>query len=67
MSPKTMEVLQMLKYGFRQDRLDFSEGLVASEKELSDLEVSQSVVDTLLSEGRLDELVSLLNDHNADL
>lgn len=67
LSPQTMEILQVLKYIFRQDRLDFMEGLVLEEQELADMEVSDTVLGELLAHGKFTEALALLRDHENGL
>lgn len=55
-----MEMLQILKYRFRRDRLDFTEGLVANERELTVIDVPKEKVEELFSQGRIEELQELL-------
>jgi hypothetical protein len=60
LSPIMMEVLQILKFIFRKDRLNFMEGLVSTEEELTLIDVDPSVIEELLSAGRVGDLVDLL-------
>lgn len=55
-----MEMLQILKYRFRKERLSFTEDLLCNELELSAVDVSPEKVAVLLAEGRIDELTELL-------
>ena len=54
MSPWKMEELQFFKFGYRFDRLTFPEHLVSTEGGSSVLDLSISVVDNLISRGKLD-------------
>ncbi|KAL1746119.1 ribonuclease H-like domain-containing protein [Schizophyllum fasciatum] len=54
---------EMLKYMFREDRLDMTEGLLAREEELEALDIDPSLYDELLTGGRYKELVDLLDSH----
>lgn len=56
-----MEILQILKYTFRNDRLSFTEDLVCTEEELSIIDLPQEKVAELLSMGKVDELKKLLD------
>lgn len=55
-----MEILQLLKYTFRQDRLSFTEDLVCTEKELSVIDVPKDQVEELFASGKIEELQSLI-------
>ena len=57
-----MEELQFLKFGYRSDRLTFTEHLISTERELSVLDLSISVVDDLMSRGKLDELEKYIDE-----
>jgi len=57
-----MEVLQILKFMYRKDRLSFTEGLVATEAECSVPDVDSNTIDYLLSHGNISELLSLFSD-----
>jgi hypothetical protein len=65
LSPKTMEILQVLKFRYRQDRLSFTDGLVATVNELAQEEVSDKAIGSLLTEGRFSEVLTLLK-HNRE-
>ncbi|KAF7971208.1 hypothetical protein HWV62_21904 [Athelia sp. TMB] len=56
LSPFTMEMLQILKYRFRAERLTFTDGLVSDTRELSVIDVPAEKIDELLAEGRISEL-----------
>jgi hypothetical protein len=60
LSPVMMEVLQILKFIYRNDRLSFTDDLISTEQELSVIDVSADVVKDLLSRGKVDELVALV-------
>jgi hypothetical protein len=55
-----MEILQILKFIYRNDRLSFTQDLVATEQDLSVVDISPDVVKDLLSRGKVDDLVSLI-------
>jgi hypothetical protein len=56
-----MEILQVLKYIFRNDRLSFTEDLLCTEEELSVVDIPWEKVEELLSMGKIDELKDLLD------
>ncbi|KDQ06612.1 hypothetical protein BOTBODRAFT_121261, partial [Botryobasidium botryosum FD-172 SS1] len=64
LSPLMIEALQMLKFAFKQDRLDFTEGWTATEKEFGvgfgDEELSSDIslaqLRELISSGKIQEL-----------
>jgi hypothetical protein len=60
LSPVMMEILQILKFIFRNDRLSFTEDLISTEQELSVIDISADVVKDLLSRGKVDDLVALV-------
>lgn len=62
LSPKMMEVLQMLKYFLRRD-LDFTDGLVAREQETTVTvpDISKDLFTELLESGRIEELSQLVS------
>ena len=65
LSPALLEVLQILKYLFKQERLDFTEDWVAKEKDYTiEGQVTENAVRELLSSGKITELQDLLR--NAD-
>jgi hypothetical protein len=58
-----MEVLQLLKYMYRQDRLDFTRDLLAEEVDYQiEGEVSERAVRELMSAGKFEELKDLLDN-----
>jgi hypothetical protein len=60
LSPVMMEVLQILEFIYRNDRLSFTDDLISTEQELSVIDVSADVVKDLLSQGKVDKLVALV-------
>ena len=69
-SPLLMEILQFLKYTYRQEQLDLIEGLLSSEKEMLKLDVpsvSMEDVRELLTSGHVDRLVNILNTGMSDV
>lgn len=61
LSPIMMEMLQILKYILRNDRLTFTDDLVCTERELSVIDIAPDVLEDLLSQGKLDEFIELLD------
>jgi hypothetical protein len=64
LSAELMEVLQFLKYAYRQDHLNLMEGLMMSEKDLLDAQTSSISTDEvreLLVNGQISSLIGLLN------
>ena len=51
-----MEERQILKFCYRNDRLNFTDGLICTEQELSVLDMSSEVMEDLLACGKLDDL-----------
>jgi hypothetical protein len=45
---------------FRNERLSFTDGLVSTEKELSVVDILRAAVEELLSHGKIDNLLKLL-------
>lgn len=61
LSPTVMEMLQILKFIYRSGRIDFTQGWVATEEELSVIDVDAEVLEELLATGKIEQLVELLN------
>lgn len=64
LSPKTMEILQILKYHYRQQRddgLDFSLGRIAQEHELEP-KISIETINMYVAAGRTAELDRLIDE-----
>ncbi|KAJ7737611.1 hypothetical protein DFH07DRAFT_752988, partial [Mycena maculata] len=59
LSSKMFEMLQILKFIYRQDRLNFCEDLIPTEGELSVIDIDPQVIDELLAAGQTWELVVL--------
>jgi hypothetical protein len=57
-----IEELQMLKFGYRKDRLNFTDNLICTEHELSILDVSPETVRDLMSRGEIDELNTYISE-----
>ncbi|KAJ6504346.1 hypothetical protein C8R47DRAFT_1248437 [Mycena vitilis] len=60
LSPEMMEMLQILKFIYRQDRISFCDAWVATETELSVIDIDPKIIDELLSAGKTRELEQLL-------
>jgi len=70
LSVELMEVLQFLKYTYRQDRLDLMEGLISSEQDLLSAETTPVSVDDvrdLLVKGQINKLLELLNTEASEM
>jgi hypothetical protein len=57
---ESMEVLQMCKYLYRSERLDFTSGLLATEEECSVVDVLPSTLAEMLRLGDIEGLESLI-------
>lgn len=55
-----MAALQVLKFKYKQDRLDFTSHHTASYKEFEADKITRDFVEQLLAEGKFDELDDLL-------
>lgn len=55
-----IEVLQILKCIFRNDRLTFTEDLICTEAELTVTDIPSDTIDFLMANGRANELVSMI-------
>lgn len=63
LSPATLKALQVLKFIYKQDRLNFTEDLVADERDYTISEpVTSRAVDELMAAGNLRELDELLQN-----
>ncbi|KAJ7433862.1 hypothetical protein FB451DRAFT_1026617, partial [Mycena latifolia] len=60
LSPTVMEMLQILKFIYRSGRISFTDGWVATEEELSVIDVPTEVLEEMLATGRIQEMVDLL-------
>lgn len=61
LSPGLMEMLQVLKYAYKQDRLDFTEDWIAKEEDYAiDGKVTEAAARELMSGGNVEELYELL-------
>lgn len=56
LSPEKMEQLQILKYGFRGERLSFTEGLLCTEREVCVLDVDPEVIKGMYERGEIEKL-----------
>ncbi|KAJ7679957.1 hypothetical protein B0H17DRAFT_909111, partial [Mycena rosella] len=61
LSPEMMEMLQILKFIYQQHHINFCNDLVATEAELSVIDVDPEVIEELLAAGRTQELEQLVN------
>ena len=61
MDPGLMEVLQILKFIHRHDRLSFFGDLICTEEELTIIDIAPDTIHYLLSHGQVKELVEMLN------
>ncbi|KII92967.1 hypothetical protein PLICRDRAFT_103273 [Plicaturopsis crispa FD-325 SS-3] len=67
LSPVMMEMLQILKYSARSDRLDFANEWSAKEEELWVLDIDPSVLQDIMSRpGRMHELIDLLRESHEE-
>ncbi|KAG1787754.1 uncharacterized protein HD556DRAFT_1246251 [Suillus plorans] len=67
LSPPVLEALQILKFSYKQDRLDFTSHLVAEEMDYNiSGPVSRNTIDELVAAGKLDELAQLLANENEE-
>jgi hypothetical protein len=56
-----MEILQILKFSFKGERLDFNDGWITRElDEISVIDVPPSTIHELLATGQVEELTRLL-------
>jgi len=62
-----LEALQVLKFSYKQDRLNFTSDLIAEEADYNiSGPVSKEAIDELMSAGQLDELAELPANENED-
>ncbi|KAJ3925449.1 MAG: hypothetical protein NXY57DRAFT_881265, partial [Lentinula lateritia] len=61
LSPLKMEVLQIMKYIFCNNRLNFMEDLICTEAELLVADISTETIDYLMANGRGHELASMID------
>ncbi|KAF9009135.1 hypothetical protein BDZ89DRAFT_536865 [Hymenopellis radicata] len=62
MSPLMMEVLQILKYIYRHDRLAYFGDLVCTEEELSVVDIPPETIEYLIAHGKITELMDMLRE-----
>jgi hypothetical protein len=68
LSPPVLEALQVLKFSYKQDRLNFTEDLIADEVDYNiSGRVSKKAVDELVAAGNLEELAQLLANEDEDV
>ncbi|KZP23230.1 hypothetical protein FIBSPDRAFT_737826 [Athelia psychrophila] len=53
LSPIVMEMLQILKYRFRRDRISFTEDLVTDERELTVIDIPKEKIEELYPHGQI--------------
>ena len=56
-----MEMLQMLKFQFLSEQLDFNNNWVSSEGKLSIMDISPEVVEEMILEQRISDLDDLID------
>ncbi|KAG1718032.1 hypothetical protein EDB19DRAFT_1803506 [Suillus lakei] len=67
LSPTVLEALQVLKFSYKQDQLNFTSHLIAEEVDHSiSGPVSRNAIDELMAACKLDELAQLLANENED-
>jgi hypothetical protein len=67
LSPKLLEILQVLKYVYKNSRLDFTDNWVAKEEDYTiDGQPTEAAVRELLALNRLEELDDLLKNVDYD-
>ena len=62
LEPVTMEILQILKFLFCSERLDFNYQWISRDEELSAADVTPDVIDNLLATHRVDDLLALMSE-----
>ena len=63
LNPALMEALQLLKYMYKQDRLNFTRDLLARDEDYRiEGEVTERAVEELLASGKIEELRDLLGN-----
>jgi hypothetical protein len=66
LSPTLLEVLQVLKFAYKQERLNFTDDLVAKEEDYQiEGPVTARVVEELMKAGKVDELGELIRNSNS--
>jgi hypothetical protein len=65
LSAATIEVLQVLKHLYKQDRLDFTSHWIAKEEDYSIEMASEAAIRELVSSGKNEELLDLLRNMDA--
>jgi len=67
LSPKIIEALQILKFRYKQGRLDFTTDLVADEQDyMISGPITTQAVDELVASGKFDELAELYANEDGD-
>jgi len=65
-SPVLMEVLQMLKFHFKKEQLNFTEGWLMSEKEMTETEPEEGLLKKLLDpsfQDTMDQVIQSINSY----
>lgn len=62
LSASLLEVLQVLKHLYKQDRLDFTSDWIASEDDYSIEKASEAAIHELVASGKCEELIDLLQN-----
>ncbi|KAJ7498282.1 hypothetical protein B0H11DRAFT_1714950, partial [Mycena galericulata] len=61
--PKLFEVLQLMKYAYKQARLNFTAGLLAKEEDYTiEGNITEAAIRELISDGKIEELCDLLKN-----
>jgi len=66
LSPQMMEVLQILKYAFRHDRMDFLHSFVATEADLRETAFTAETVADLAKQGKFNDIAELFEGDDDD-
>ncbi|KAF8871222.1 hypothetical protein BD779DRAFT_1478372 [Infundibulicybe gibba] len=61
-SPVMMEILQILKFIFRAERLDFNDDWIAVEEELCVINIPPDILKDMISSRRITELLDMLDE-----
>ncbi|KAG2122879.1 hypothetical protein BD769DRAFT_1360213 [Suillus cothurnatus] len=65
--PSVLEALQILKFSYKHDRLNFTFHFIAKEADYNiSGPVSRNAIDELVAAGKLDELAKLFTNENED-
>ena len=61
-----LEVLQVLKYIYKQDELDFTSDWIAKDADYTIDRATEAAINELVSAGKVEELRDLLNNMEGD-